>query len=349
MHVFLYEWITGGGLVEQSGRLPATLLAEGSAMISALAADFAAQDDCYVTVLRDVRLREPALTQCRIVEVDSDRDRQKQFDRLAAEADYTLAVAPEFDGILRQAAARVRSVGGRSLNSGDEFLEIASSKQFTADRLAAAGIAVPYARIYDADETRLPRDFAYPAVLKPIDGAGSQHTYLVEGPLDEPEPYPWPRRLEKFVPGRAASVAVLCGPNSRHALPACWQYLSTDGRLGYRGGAVIQEPLPAARAQRLALAALDALPAAHGYVGVDLVLGDAADGSEDVVIEINPRLTTSYVGLRAAMPTNLAEAMLAVAEGRPVDLSEPPEPIEFAATGETWLEGLAPSVVGKWR
>ena len=39
MNVFLYEWITGGGLVEESGRLPASLLVEGSAIIAALAAD----------------------------------------------------------------------------------------------------------------------------------------------------------------------------------------------------------------------------------------------------------------------------------------------------------------------
>ena len=57
------------------------------------------------------------------------------------------------------------------------------------------------------------------------------------------------------------------------------------------------------------------MPPTVGYVGVDLVLGREPDGSEDVVIEINPRLTTSYVGLRAAARTNLAEAMWQVAQG----------------------------------
>jgi predicted ATP-grasp superfamily ATP-dependent carboligase len=38
----------------------------------------------------------------------------------------------------------------------------------------------------------------------------------------------------------------------------------------------------------------------------------AADprGSEDALIEVNPRLTTSYVGLRRAVACNLAAAML---------------------------------------
>jgi hypothetical protein len=66
----------------------------------------------------------------------------------------------------------------------------------------------------------------------------------------------------------------------------------------------------------LALRSLDAMPhPPHGYVGVDLILGNDPAGGADRVLEINPRLTTSYVGLRAAAKTNLAEAMLAVCRG----------------------------------
>ena len=47
-----------------------------------------------------------------------------------------------------------------------------------------------------------------------------------------------------------------------------------------------------------------------GFVGVDLILGADAEGREDLAIEINPRLTTSYVGLRALLHGNLAGLML---------------------------------------
>jgi predicted ATP-grasp superfamily ATP-dependent carboligase len=49
-----------------------------------------------------------------------------------------------------------------------------------------------------------------------------------------------------------------------------------------------------------------------------LVLGDADDGSRDYAIEINPRLTTSYIGLRALAEFNIAEAMLKIAQGEEV-------------------------------
>jgi tyramine---L-glutamate ligase len=112
MHIFLYEWVTGGGLVESDGRLPASLLAEGSAMISALAADFAALHETQVTVLRDARLTEPQLAGCEVNEIHSSLDLREHFDRIAAQADWSLVVAPEFDGHLQAAVAHVRRVGG---------------------------------------------------------------------------------------------------------------------------------------------------------------------------------------------------------------------------------------------
>src|SRR5262249_49480309 len=100
-------------------------------------------------------------------------------------------------------------------------------------------------------------------------------------------------------------------------LPAA-QQLSSDGRFRYQGGHL---PLPAflaGRAVQLAGKAVAAVPGLQGYAGVDLVLGNAVDGSEDCVIEINPRLTTSYVGLRVLAETNLVEAMLQVVQGENV-------------------------------
>jgi predicted ATP-grasp superfamily ATP-dependent carboligase len=89
--------------------------------------------------------------------------------------------------------------------------------------------------------------------------------------------------------------------------------LSDDGRFKYRGGEL---PIPhelARRAVVLSQRAVDCVPGLLGYVGVDIVLGETAEG--DRAIEINPRLTTSYVGLRTLADFNIAEAMIAVAEG----------------------------------
>ena len=51
MHIFLYEWASGGGLVGAPGSLPATLVREGATMIGALAADLMRIPECQVTAL----------------------------------------------------------------------------------------------------------------------------------------------------------------------------------------------------------------------------------------------------------------------------------------------------------
>ena len=337
MHIFLYEWITGGGLVEELGSLPESMLAEGTAMVSALAADFAAIDDCRVTLLRDIRLDNLPLPKCEILDIHSAAQHEDEMVRLADKSDYTLLIAPEFDNLLLTTVKLVSSQGGQLLSANEELVELAADKQRTAEQLAAAGVPVPKSVRLGADQEKLPVDFTYPAVLKPIHGAGSQHILLVAGASDEPPSYPWSRRLEQYCPGVPASVAFLCGPTGTRALPPCQQHLTSNGRFTYTGGRLIGELALAQRATALARQAIDVMPSPQGYVGVDLVLGNAADGSEDVVIEINPRVTTSYVGLRAAANENLAQAMIDVATGCEANLSFSDQLLEFTANGQVLL------------
>ena len=337
MHVFLYEWITGGGLINETGQLPPSLLREGAAMASALAADFAKIPGCRVSLLRDVRLDTLTFPGCDVVEIQSAREWQEDFDRLAGEADWTLAVAPEFDRILVQTTQRIDDARGRSLNASHEFITLAANKHRTAERLTAAGVAAPRGRLFAEGEEKLPADFAYPAVLKPVDGAGSQDIYVVASHRDEPPSYAWERRLEEFKPGRAASVTAICGAAGQTLLPPCWQHLSNDARLSYQGGSLVTETALAERASMLAKQALDAMPPARGFVGVDLVLGAGAHGDDDAVIEINPRATTSYVGLRQAVDQNLAQTLIDAIDGRHADVTVRHPHIEFAADGATWV------------
>jgi predicted ATP-grasp superfamily ATP-dependent carboligase len=57
-----------------------------------------------------------------------------------------------------------------------------------------------------------------------------------------------------------------------------------------------------------------AVPGLRGYVGIDLI--DTVAGA--VVIEINPRLTTAYVGLRESLSRNPAALMLEAFGDEPI-------------------------------
>jgi hypothetical protein len=202
---------------------------------------------------------------------------------------------------------------------------------------------VPTPYVVDPLEPFDPIAIPFPAVWKPRFGAGSQATFLIRDVDDIPrledrrraEGWSGEMILQAYVPGRAVSVAFLASTGALVSLPAVEQHLSTDERFHYLGGrSPLPEPLDR-RARALAERAARCVEGLHGWFGVDLVLGDTEDGSGDAVIEINPRLTTSYVGLRRLAHFNLAETLLAVAAGsRPLFRDWGTEPIAFRANGE---------------
>ncbi len=322
MRLLVYEFVTGGGWYSLAPEPPAgSLLAEGLAMLLASAADFARVPGCRVEVLRDWRL--PAFDvpgEIAQTVVGNQADELAALERLAAVCDWTIVIAPEIGGMLSDRCRRVVQ-HGRLLEPAMETIELASDKHRTAEHLAVAGVRTPRGVAVEPGEC-LPRAFTYPSVLKPRDGAGSHSVRLLRE-FDPSIVVHEPSRLEQYCPGLAASVSFLCGPQQQLALAPCRQRLSDDGRFSYLGGELLNAEL-ADRAQQIAASAVAALPGVLGYLGVDLVLGDDPTGRQDTVIEINPRLTTSYTGLRASSNINLAAAMLSIASGERVSIDFTP-------------------------
>ncbi len=339
MRVFVYEFITAGGFLDRPcGEIPGSLLAEGTALRDALVADFATLPGCDVCVLADARLPLPSDSNARVRCVRSTQEHDAAFVECSHSADWSLIVAPEFAGHLERLARCVIDVGGRLLGPPLAVIAVAADKQRLAEHLRARGMRAPRGVSLDADEA-LPRAFDYPAVLKPIDGCGSlgvQRVDRADGAHDRDPQIAARWRLEEHCEGIPASVAVLCGPRGNRPLLACRQTLSDDGRFTYLGGSLPLSETLNRRAQRLAMRAVQSLGDVIGYVGVDLALGADPTGTNDTVIEINPRLTTSYVGLRAACGTNLARAMIDIAVGRELDLAFNERRVRFDASGNVW-------------
>ena len=305
MRVFVYEYMTAIGIGCEPGFAEHPMYREGRAMRDAVAEDFARAGYAVSVFPKD------AITH--------------------AGDGWNLIIAPETDGVLANFALAAVVTERAWLGSSVEAIQLASDKLALAQHWRAHGVRTPAT----SDRGSTACD-AFPVVWKPRDGAGSAETFLVRDRF-EVAAVPDAKRpmiVQEFVPGRAASVALLCGPRGSVPLLPCFQLLSDDGRFKYEGGEL---PIPeelAARAVTLGRAAVECVPGLLGYVGVDLVLGDTADGSRDFAIEINPRLTTSYIGLRALADFNLAEAMLRCAMGR--SIGEPawkPGRVRFSADG----------------
>ena len=104
---------------------------------------------------------------------------------VARQADYTVLIAPETMGVLAGLAIGLESAGACSLGCSARSMELTGNKARLADWLQARGIATPSCRTV-VPAAGLPPDASYPAVLKPVDGAGSVDTYWVAHAGDLP-------------------------------------------------------------------------------------------------------------------------------------------------------------------
>jgi predicted ATP-grasp superfamily ATP-dependent carboligase len=374
MRIFVYEHLSSGALAGQPGveslrreglAMLAAVLADLSRCpdvrpIALVEADLAGilgtnLPRAEIHAVASVPLRESGIS------INEDR-----FHRLARMADFTLVIAPEFDDLLEECCRWALDEGSRLLGPSPEAVRLTGDKLALAEHLRQQRVPTPLTAPCLDHEPPWP----YPVVCKPRFGAGSQHTLLVQargeyaafreclraemGSLRE-------GIVQPLISGRAASVAFLAGSpgvgdcsidwprerraaasakpqaaerHERIALPACEQYLSDDGCFRYLGGKVPLDFVFQSRAHELARLAADAVDGLTGYFGIDLVLGESDDGSGDAVIEINPRLTTSYVGLRQLARGNLMLALLALADGRrPESLEWLDTPVRFHPDG----------------
>lgn len=307
MRIFVAEFVCGGGYADHPiDRIGSALRREGAAMLQAIVADLSDVAETVVPV--DPRLA-PELSQAsRRVEIRPGTPLWGQWVSAARDCDVALVVAPESDGILAKAVATLRAGGVEVIAGSGDFLRVASDKVQTARLLHEAGVAHP--RYLTPADQRFESALksAQRFVVKPRDGCGTESIHRFETYQDAQQNLNDQTILQEWLPGQAISIACITTDSQQTFLPAVTQQIDWDTGQ-YLGGLGPLVEDQQRRATALASRAIFAMPpTARGFVGVDLVLGDRP--SEDHVIEINPRLTTSYVGLRQMIHGNLAARLL---------------------------------------
>ena len=307
MGILIIELVTGGGeyLTGPSAEFSETLIREGRAMRDCVARQLAQASDQVIRVFTSAN-RIDGLEAGNESRVDSLHltDAQsfwRELQRHSLSNDWSiLLIAPESDGWLEKLTSKVEAWGGKLLSPDSSFVQLCADKTRTVQALDKAG--VPTA----ANSIARPEAW----MIKPRFGCGSEEIQRMAG-NNPPSPVEYPRdhwHVEPWVPGLPASVCCVANGEHQIFLPPFTQSFSPDLPKVYLGGEMVQDRNRIERLYNLARMAIRGLPPTRGYFGIDMLLGDLEE--QDVVLEVNPRITTSWVGLAACLGNQLAEALL---------------------------------------
>ena len=307
----MHEFVSGGGWL--AGDLPLDLASEAAAMLQAVLADFSAWGAVRTLTTLDRRLAHFALPADEVMCVTPGQH-PAVFASLLDRCDMALIIAPETDGILTRLSARAEQANVPLLSCSSSAVAIASDKAVCYELFRQANLPTPLTR-QSPLSTALPvaDQVGYPLVTKPIDGVGCEGVCLARNPAELADALILAQRassrdaiiLQSFVAGVHASVSLLVAGEQSLPLSLNGQTIEVGCPFVYRGGAVPLSHPMAARALAVAQAAIRLIPGLRGYVGVDVILTQ----DEALLIEINPRLTTSYIGLRQVLDLNLTQAI----------------------------------------
>ena len=345
MRIFISEYMCSGAW--PTPEMPASLAREGRAMWEALVTDFSKLVDrdgkpIQVVSTWDRRLGLVPFTDLphvHIQQVQTPAQEASLLRQLPRDCTHSLVVAPEFDDIL---ASRCESLGGSnltSLNAEIAAIRLCSDKLKTDAFCREVGI--PSIPTQSADAFLSQPEFGGPFLLKPRNGAGSigirsfqiqseLHSIFERDAARDRDQYV----VQPIVAGRALSVLAICSHSDPVLLPVAEQHLSDDGQFAYQGGRIPLDNGDRLHCQNLVSAMIGRLPGLRGFIGVDLLIPDDHK-QRCLVVEVNPRLTTSYIGYRAALPRNLAGILLtSVVDPGAIDPGAMvARPVEFLADG----------------
>ncbi|MDI6720433.1 MAG: ATP-grasp domain-containing protein [Methanomicrobiales archaeon] len=225
---------------------------------------------------------------------------EAELERLAPACDLGLVIAPDH---LIPRFTKIVEDHTHNIGCGSTAAAVCANKRLTGRVLASHGIAVP-----EEVQTGM-------RVIKPVMGCGAEGVRLSTDPPSGGE------FGQRFIEGEHLSVSLVAG---RVVGEACLYYSGApplllalnrqdiriaDGRFEYRGG---ETPVPHARKDEIADQAARAVTVlgCQGYTGVDVVVADRV-----YVVDVNPRITTSIIGIAACMEEEIARILVDASHG----------------------------------
>ena len=315
MKILVFEYITGGGFSQED--LPESLATEGLLMLETLIGELSVLASIELTILLDFRINSSKFPEnIKIVKVKKGQSIYELLPILIESTDWVWPIAPEINSELEKISALVNKKKKGLLNSSLKAVTLCSDKFLTYHRLKSYGVAVVETNELNSGFPEFPGKW----VIKPKEGAGCIDTFFVEekalfeklkSQVENKTDYIY----QPYVKGELLSLSCLFRDGLGWLLCCNRQkILNQRGQFKLMGCEVNIVTENLTFYQDLVVQVAGAIPGLWGYVGIDIILPETG---KPMILEINPRLTTSYTGIYQAIGMNVAESVLGMIEKKP--------------------------------
>lgn len=332
-YVFIFEFISGGGFNKVD--IPSSLFCEGFGMLRSLIADFKAMD-FFISTLLDSRIYFLSnLLQADIInKVDARDNYINIFRNNVRKCKYIFLIAPESSNILYMLTEIAKKNKKTILSVDLEGIKLGTSKIKTYCFFKKNKVNTPKTYAIPLKNKNLDLEFViqkfkelkHPIIIKPNDGVGAESIYFFERErqirdfflnLDDNFEYNKTYILQEFIDGRDLSVSLVgnsSNSNSQLIKPLFLSVNSQDVEITnlkvkseYFGGYTpVEDQNEIVNDLSKILNRID-LSKFSGYFGIDFIQKKIKTIH---LLEINPRLTTSYIGLRNVININPVELII---------------------------------------
>lgn len=310
MRILVFEFISGGGLAKQP--LPESLLQEGYLMRNALLDDLCALMDVELLVLQDARIvqqTEQLYVHLQTLTIFQQTDLPALLSDKQSTYDIVWLIAPETEGILAFWCHFFSQQGKVLATSAQVAVEICQDKFRTCELLQNSAIACVPSRLFNAS----PVSNDTKSVIKANTSVGCDEVYFVESKQHwqnmqlklKPE---GEYIVQPYIPGKALSLSCLFYQGQAYFICCNEQHININQQqFELLACTVNVQQEKAQYYQILCQQIATAIPSLFGYAGIDFI---QTETGENLILEINPRLTSSYAGIKEALGINVAELVL---------------------------------------
>ena len=293
--ILIYEYITGGGLLNED--LTSELMNEANMITSSVYDSCRKSKHFKYNYFRDYRLLSLKEKEAIVL-----RNNSKIYDlNFLNKYDYVLPVLPEIDMSLYLYVKYLETNGINAVISNSQTIKICSDKlkfyKFCQKN------SLPTIETYKKYKSNLHNKLL---LIKDRYGAGCSYIEITKN-IKNPELIKKDKVIQPYINGEDYSISIYFTKNNFYILTVNKQILKYKNNKA-RLSSIIVNIKPPSYLKIISLVSKikDSLPGLYGFVGVDIIM----KGNDMFIIEINPRLTTSFIGIYDTIGVNIIDLII---------------------------------------